>query len=344
MPLPAHPPGSALDAAGTSLLSLATMEWLIEQGHLPPSPASPFGFLAVAPRQTTPEEQAAAAKRELGRRPPASLVKALTIAAQPEARIRLTTVSPGQPPQQVTFLRRVFSVVQAGFNAEGFLFSEPMQVGELEALLVGELSSEAPSASTTDRLLAPRALALLTALWPQSGLSSVASVAGAEASAVCQRLGADEATARGLMDDLVASEFVKEKDAAFRLDDEWRPWLDRVWSGVLFEVEATLLPDGPFDAAQLIGRRERLVFLGPRGRRIVSRAIDAASLDEIPLGVPLRSDQPEPVVMLSHLDDRSLQRLLSGLLRLTEEGLRSRMPGVSTPAPTSPSRESTTKD
>jgi len=109
-------------------------------------------------------------------------------------------------------------------------------------------------------------------------------------------------------------------------------------------VEVTPLPDGPFDAAQLLDRRERLLFVGPNGRRIVSRAIDATSLDEIPLGVPLQTDQPEPVVALSHLDDKSLSRVLGALLGLRQEGLRSRTSGVSAPTPPSLTREATTKD
>jgi hypothetical protein len=310
------------DTAGYFALSLAAMEWLVEQGGLRLNPASPFGFLAVAPRQTTPQEQSAAAKSELGRWPRASLARVLSIAAQPEARIRLTVVSPGQAPQQNTLLRRGFSVVEAGFNKEGFFFGEPLGVGELEGRLTGQLKSEAPSAGATDRLIPPRALTLLTALWQRGRVAGTAAVSGSDAVAACQRLGADEATARGLINGLVASEFVNEKDGELLLDVEWRPWLDRVWSGALFEVEVTPLPDGPFDAAQLAERRQRLLFVGRAGQRIVSRAVDATSLEETPLGVPVQHGQAEPFVALSYLDDKSLARTLGAFLGLNEEGLR----------------------
>ena len=321
------------DTAGYAALSLAAMEWLLEQGGLRLNPASPFGFLAVAPRQTTPQEQSAAAKSELGRWPRASLARVLSMAAQPEARIRLTVVSPGQAPQQNTLLRRGFSVVEAGFNKEGFFFGEPVGVNELEGRLMGQLKSEAPSTDATDRLIPPRALTLLTALWPRGGVASTATVPVSDAVATCQRMGADEATARGLMNDLVVSEFVNEKDGELLLDVEWRPWLDRVWSGALFEVEVTPLPDGPVDTTQLAQRRERLVFVGRAGQRIVSRAVDATSLEEIPLGVSLQHGQAEPLVALSYLDDKSLARTLGALLGLNEEGLRDSSSASSQAAP-----------
>jgi hypothetical protein len=217
-------------------------------------------------------------------------------------------------------------VARAGFNTEGFLFGEPTQVAALEASLVRQLSSEPPSANAIDRLLAPHTMALLTALWPQSRLASTACVAASDASAACQRLVADEATARALMDDLLASDIVREKDGAFSLDDEWKPWLERVWSGESFEVEVAPLPEGRFDPAQLLEHRERLVFVGPSGRCIASRAVDATSFAEIPLGVSLLDDQAEPLLALSYLDDASLAWVLGTLLRLTGEGLRGHAP------------------
>jgi hypothetical protein len=303
------------------LLSLATMEWLIDQGRLQPSPASPFGFLLAAPRQTTPEERAAAAKRELGRAPSLALLQALDIGSVPEARIRVTTQAPSQPSQQLTFLSRSSSVAQAGFNTEGFLFGVPMKIGALESALLERLRSTPPDEGTTDRLVTPGALGLLTALWPREGRDSATDLPVRDALSTCQRLGADEIAARSWVDALVESTLVVQNDAVLSVAEDWQPWLGRLWSEERFELEVTPLPEGELDAACLLRRRERLLFVGPKGKRIVTRMIDETSLEDVPLGVPRSAGQVGTVMALSHLNDRLLAEAVGALLALTDEGL-----------------------
>lgn len=300
------------------LLSLATMEWLLEKQHVRLNPASPFGFLAVAARHSTPEEQEASARRELGRRPPSSLLTALAIVARPDARIRVTTQASNEPPRQTTFWRHSSFVAEAGFNTEGFLFGVPTTLTTLESLLMEQVRSEAPDQGVTDRVFAPSALGLLTPLWPHVGCDIGACVPVVDVLSTCQRLGADADTAQTLVNALVESGLVVKTDATLSLAEGLVPWLARLWSGECFEVEVTPLPDGDLDAAHLLQRSKRLLFVGPAGQRIVSRAIDATCLDEIPLGVPLQSDQPEPLVALSYLDDKSLARVLGPLLTFYE--------------------------
>jgi len=300
------------------LLSLATMEWLLEKGHVRLNPASPFGFLAVAARHSTPEEQEASARRELGRRPPSSLLTALAIVARPDARIRVTTQVSNESPRQTTLWRHGSSVAEAGFNTEGFLFGAPTALATLESLLIEQVRSEAPDQRVTERVFAPTALGLLTPLWPHVACDIGARVPVADVLSTCQRIGADADTAQTLVSGLVESGLVVKNDAALSLAEGLAPWLAALWSGERFEVEVTPLPDGDLDAAHLLRRSKRLLFVGPTGQRIVSRAIDATSLDEIPLGVPLRTDRPEPLVALSYLDDKSLARVLGPLLTFYE--------------------------
>jgi hypothetical protein len=302
-------------------LSMATIEWLIDQGFLEPTRASLFGLLVGAPRLPTEEPRSATAERELGRRPPPVLEQALDIAARPEARIRITTQSPGQPPRQITFLTGSSSVVQAGLNAEGFLLGAPMTLDTLQALLIDELRSAPPDSGVPDRLVTPGALGLLTSLWPKSDHGCAEGVSLKSALLACQGLGADEPAAQRWVEALVASTLVEQNDAALSTSEAWRPWLERFWSGEHCEIEVVPLPEGELNAASLARNRQRLLFVGLKGQRLAVRMIDETSLDEVPLGVPISPGQDGAVGALSYLDDTFLAQNVATLLRLTLEGL-----------------------
>ena len=309
-----------VDAAGSSMLSLATMEWLVDEGQLTPTAASPFGCVVRSKRRTTAEERAAAAQRELGDAPSLALMQALEISARPDARIRLTTTSPIRPAQQITLLRRDDKLAQCGFNTEGFLFGEPIAVDALVSQLASHLTGQPPSASTTDRLLSPRALGLLTALWPENRLASTHALTIEAAQTACKRLADQGTAARPVMDILMACGYVREKDGIFLLDDEWRPWLERLWSKEYFELEATPLPEADFEATRLAEGRERLLFVGSAGHRIVSRAVDPERFDDVTLAEPSQEGRDEPTIALSFLDGGFLVDVLRSFLRLDENG------------------------
>ena len=317
----ASPSAPILGLAPSFLLSLATMEWLLEQRYLSLNPASPFGFLGIAPRQTTPEEQVAAAQRELGRGPSPALAQALDIAARPDGRIQVTTQSRNQTTQQINLQRRGSFVAQAGFNTEGFFLGPPLMIGSLESLLVEELHSDAPDPHVVDRMFAPGALGLLTALWPRGGRDSAARLPVADALSACRQLGADDKAARAWVDALVESALVVENNASLSLPEDLRAWLARAWSEERLEVEVTPLPEGDMDEVRLFRRRERLLFVGPRGQRVVARLVDEASLEEIPLGLPVAPGLSGKMMALSYVDDKFLIEAVGALLRLTDEGL-----------------------
>jgi hypothetical protein len=247
-------------------------------------------------------------------------MQALEISSRPGARIRLTTTSPTRPPQQIALFRRGDALAQCGFNTDGFLFREPTTVDALVSQLVSHLTSQPPSASTTDRLLSPRALGLLTALWPENHLASIAAVTLDAAEAACKRLADQGAAARPVMDILVACAYVREKNGAFHLADEWRPWIERLWSKEYCELEATPLPEADLDEARLAERRERLLFVGPKGQRIVSRAVDPERLDDVTLNSQRQEGQDEPTIALSFLDGDFLADVLRALVRIDENG------------------------
>jgi len=302
------------------MLSVATLEWLSERGLLRPTTASPFGFLASGPRQTSREERTAAARRELGATPDPVLMRAIEITSRPEGKIRLSTASTARPARQITLLRRGDALSQCGFNREGFLLGRPLEIEALVARLVADLSSEPPSASTTDHLLSPRALDLLSILWPGNGLSGSSPLPRATALAACRQVAAEEAAAQPLMDDLVESGLVQDKGDTFLLDPEWRPWFERLWSRDLYEIEVTPLPAADFDLARLLEQRERLLFIGPEGQRIACRAVQGGSLEEMMPGSRRQEGYEEHLVALSHLDDEMLADLLRGLLWLDDRG------------------------
>lgn len=203
-------------------------------------------------------------------------------------------------------------MAQAGFNTQGFLLGEPMSIKDLVASLVGHLSSQPPGEST-DRLLGPQTLRLLIDLWPETGHPCAAGIPMADAVAACQRLGAGEARARALLNEMAALKLVEVRDAVVWLDTEWRPWLERLWSGDLVDLEVTSLPPGEFDQAELRETREQLLFVGPRGRRVLCRLVDGAHFRDLAPGSPPPDGQGQPALALSFLDSE----LLAGLLEET---------------------------
>jgi hypothetical protein len=122
------------------------------------------------------------------------------------------------------------------------------------------------------------------------------------------------------MDILVAGGYVREKNGTFSLDDEWRPWLERLWSKEYFELETTPLATAAFNPAQLAERRERLLFVGPKGQRIVSRAVDPERFEDVTLPEPRQEGRSEPTIALSFLDGEFLVAVLRSFLRMDQNG------------------------
>ena len=251
--------GFAPLAAEPFRVPIAVFERLRDEGRL--VPGSPAGFLIGRKDSfSTPDERAQSAADVA--RGPAALRSAIEIAARPEGCLRVHFSALNRPDAAISFAiadgRGVLTML--GRDDHVYL-APPLALDDLIASIVHDVGTGPLPWGEDEAYLWPSELALAGKLWPDASRPLEATVpkasAGMEGDALITAQLADEAA-----------------DGAIGLLPPVRGWLDLLWGGDRLEVEAA-------------PRRDHLVFVGPRGRRVLYEELtgDAAADaigDEVP--------------------------------------------------------------
>jgi len=271
-------------------LSQAALEWLLEEGGLEVSEASPFGFLLRTPRRFSPKQRAAAAETELAARgvtpakasPPGANGKppgfesALRVLARPEALLRITISTPAGSPAIVSLFTRGDQGSVYYFDQDGFNVGSPVELTTVAASLEQQVQGPGPLEGEAAVAFWPSVLATLTQIWTAVKCDVAASVRRSDALARMGSPGPAEDTAGPALDELVQTGVLQATNGDLSIPPRYRPWLQLVWSGHLFQVNRLPLPaQGPPPAPE---KGENLLFVGPPGRRVYCRDLTGAEL------------------------------------------------------------------
>jgi len=331
MHLRAVPP-CAVDpfAERTHPLPLAGVDWLVEHGFLAPGPASPLAPpRALTPRRPRREREAAGAglarrhlvsrawmpgERRRRLRESGPLGRGLGVLERPESRLRLGRARPGEQPAEVQLYVSGGRIAAGSSDGDTVHAGEPFALEALLTYLTAELSSEALGPGRDALCLWPMLYRLTTALWPQRGKRADEALSVAEVRTLLSGDGSGE-RAHGLLHEMAAAGLVEAGGGGVVLSPAYRRWLEPVWSGHVFEIECTRLgPGGGATAA------ERLLFAGPRGRRVLcedarSSALIAGAAARGP--APAEASEPLPderLMVFTRPSRRELVGLVAGLL------------------------------
>jgi hypothetical protein len=311
-------------------LSLGSVEWLLDNERIKPSRASLFGFLLGAKRNVPPAKRQELVRAEMiekgvpwdGERTRPSdsgrlYKKGIEILAHPEAQLRIAIGAPGELPTLLhVFLKEDFGAL-GWFDAEAFYVGAPVGRAPLANALVKKLRSGPWPENMTSATMFPAFLRTLTRIWPGTGLA-VGDVLSVEEAAELLKgtLGLDGGAAKDVVEGLITAQYVTRTGETLALAEKYRPWLELLWSQNVAELEHTLLPDGDtVDLSGLERNKERLVFVGPPGKRALVVGLRGDDL-AAELDAPASSVPQGQLITLTALPREILLQTMRTFLRI----------------------------
>jgi hypothetical protein len=248
------------------------------------SAASPLRMGAAKGR---PAERAAAAERELAQRgltldgaaasPDAQPFRdALAVLAQPEALVRVRIAEPGQQPADVAMLVRQGKAAAFLVQGESVLVGPARDLGAVADSLAGEAAHQGPL-SGQQIILWPATLKVLSAVWG-AGRDASVSLSREEAERRLGGEGRPPETVKAALDEMVEAGVLVAAGGGLQVVSEYRPFLERVWSGRAMQVEYLPLEGAPSFEAALGATGPHLLFLGAPGDRVLSERLTGDSL------------------------------------------------------------------
>ena len=282
----------------STMLTASSLRELLASGRLPAAPGSP---LPVAGRGSDAGPATA---------PPAALEPALHVLAAPEALLRLRTVVPGEAvvatPVALRGGQAVPFVLREGGGIEVFPGSDAASLSES---LAREVTYAGPLAKQ-QVVIWPTVLKVLMIVWGEKRDAS-APVSRQEALAQLSSGGTPEEVERTIRE-VVRTGFAQESGNELRIAERYVPWLALAWSGHAFQIEYVPLPAGVNFEAALAADGERLVFVGPPGRRVFNDELTGQALAQATAGGKPSEDR---LIRLSTPPYEALLRLVRLLLR-----------------------------
>lgn len=305
------------DAGAVLRLPWAALEWLCDQGLIEPSSESPISRV-LDPDAWSPlprrEEAAAQLARSGAVRAAARstsigtfelegrLASALGILEQPVLSVRVGIAEPGPRTTVFQFFLARGLAVAGQLDAHGIELLPSMTVDDFRATLLRHLdSSLLPEGMQCFSMLRPLYW-LTTAFWPERGKSASAVLTDEE---IAELVG-DREEAESLLASLAAAGVVRRRGTT-RLAAAYRRWLEMMWSGHVFEVD--FQPSVEAANAATADIEERLLFVGPPGRRLLCQEVDVPHL----AGNALRREDRQ-LLVLSRLRPSEVSALLDRLL------------------------------
>ena len=275
-------------------ISVASLKWLTEAGHLTVSEASPF-FAPLRASKHSPEQRQQAAKSELlakgvsfdaGASPEGESYKeSLAILAQPDGLLRLHVMLPELPVQSLGVMVRGGRGTRFTIDGETCGVSPAADLDDVAEAFAKDLTYEGPLAKQ-EVLFWPSALRLLSVLWQDS--VDPAKVLSRKDVLTKMTGAASPEELEKILEDLVRTGFLEAKGDELRIPEGLQPWLGLAWSGHGFQVEYVPLKPGTSLEMALETTGAALVFLGPPGQRILNLPITGA-------GVAQRTQGGKPV-------------------------------------------------
>lgn len=250
--------------------------------------ASPLRMRPAKARPAPPAEQAAALQRELAQRGltlngGASSAEAqpyregLAVLAQPQALVRVRIAEPGQEPGDVALLVREGKAAAFLVQGESVLVGPARDLSAVAESLASDAAHQGPL--TGQQILVwPSALKVLSLVWGRDQDAS-ASIARAEAERRLAGEGRPPEKVKATLDEMAkAGILVPAGGDALQIVPEYRPFLDRVWSGRALQVEYLPLEGAPSFEAALGVTGPHLLFMGPPGDRILNEQVTGDAL------------------------------------------------------------------
>jgi hypothetical protein len=280
--------------------TLESLDRLARRGRLTPSPASPLGFLRARADGPAPPVGA-----DLTGAATPQAREALAIVGRPQARVWLRTTWPGAAPVTIPLLLRGGRACAAALSREGAQLGDPIAVESLVDSLVDAIGAPGPMEGASEATFSVEELKVLAWLWPGTKRGLDAALPRDEAMARLAELKATPELAATALDDLVTAGTLAQSGRDLSLAPRLRPWLDIAWCGRLLEIEVLALPgdEPPADPPR------RLLFAGPAGRRVLSRAARPGAP-----GPEGGDDRPAAVVTLASLPAEAVRALVTALL------------------------------
>lgn len=264
-------------------ISLDTLDWLVRKGHLKPFKCSPFGFLLYSKPREGLMSLTMAAEQELqanGLQFGSSKVKpsrlgaqyqeSLQLLAQPQACLRISSVTPGQQPVQVTLFIKGDKACNAYFEEEALCVGTPMDLTAVSRTLINTSTTESNELEGLDVTVWPSLFRMMTLIFHDAELKRVETLTRPAALARLAKVGMNSKAATEVLEGLKEAELVKETDQGVSIHPSAHPWLELTWSGHLLELEYTSLPEGTeADLSKLAASTDRLLFVGPADQRVL---------------------------------------------------------------------------
>lgn len=260
----------------TSFLTLSGPAAAGAADKLAATAVSPLRMRAGKAPAAGPAERAAAAERELARAESQPYREALAVLAQPEALVRVRIAEPGQEPGDIAMLVRGDKTAVFLLQGESVLVGPARDLVAVADSLALDAGHQGP---LTGRqvLVWPSVLKALSLVWGRDQDAS-ASIPRAEAE---RRLGGEGRPAdkvKAALDQMVQSGILIVSGEALQIVAEYRPFLDRVWSGRALQVEYLPLTGAPSFEAALAVPGPHLLFVGPPGDRILDEPLTGEAL------------------------------------------------------------------
>jgi hypothetical protein len=291
------------------LVPTATLEWLLDQGVFEPSECSPLKRQTSTLRITSADQRARAGRElltQLGlpestrtssfRFRSTWLGRALAVLERPEARLRVAIAAPGAAPRVQQFYLREGRAVAGFLDLEGFCLAEPLALSDLMELLLASSSNRALPTSLDALCVLPEVYELAAVLWQRRGKSIDEPISRREVEGLLADGPERKQAALELLNVLLEVGLLEPRGTRWFIHDNYRPWLELVWSGHVLEIERTPLGLGESEALP-----QRLLFAGPPSQRVLCEDVVASA--------------GEPLVLLSRLLRSDLKSRLARLLR-----------------------------
>ncbi|HXG64387.1 MAG TPA: hypothetical protein VNO70_04725 [Blastocatellia bacterium] len=328
----------AVDYQSESLrLSLADIERLREGGSVSISPASPFGFLLHRDAQTGKVKQQADGKffepgieseagktfARSGHQGGLSLFdKSLEILSRPDARLRVSSISPNEPPTMITIFMMGEHAACGFFDTDYFHVGAPVNAVHLVNSLACSLQGQAPPGGNEISLF-PSEIQLGSLLWRANGKRASGPISREEVDHMLKKAGVNEEEVHGVLAGLLQADLIRSLGDSFVLNPRYQYWLDLIWSGYMFEIEHMALAG--MSASEVKSpepRIKRLLFVGPPGRRVLYQMVNTAYLtDELSQSEAGDVEVPfeEDMVFLTYLPREVLDRAIADFLEMRLE-------------------------
>lgn len=273
-------------------LSAAEVAYLVELGVVELGADSPLAPLLEGRAPMLAPDEAIASSRRLrskgligstsvaamGERPPAASQAgalfrcALEVLAAPEARLIIVRQSPGEEPSLIPLFLAGELAAPGFIDDEGLHLGVPMDRRQLLDSIRINVHGESPAGDPRgdDELgepvsLSPLVLQAVETLWRGTGRALSEPISRQQARTLLAAMTGDAGMVQGLLQLLLQAGVMTERDGGYRIDETYRPWLERVLSGHSCALE--LLPAGASSPGEVVG--DRLLFFGPPGRRVL---------------------------------------------------------------------------